>query len=72
MKRRDWSDRSSVTVKKKRGADRAIDTLWLHATLGVVDMEATGILRRCRVRPTLEKLSEAPHEPDIITLCVLP
>jgi hypothetical protein len=74
MKRRDRSGRSSVTVKKKRAMRRyrGIDALWLHASLGLVDLKATDILGCRRVRRPPEKLSKAPHKPDIITLRVLP
>jgi hypothetical protein len=50
---------------------RAIDALWLHAALGLIDLEATDILGCRRVRRPPEKLSEAPHEPDIIALRIL-
>src|SRR6478672_3744029 len=72
MNRRDRSGRSSVTVKKKRSADtEQFDALWLHAALGLIDLEATDILGCRRVRRPPEKLSEAPHEPDIFALRIL-
>jgi hypothetical protein len=37
-----------------------------------MELEATDILGCRRVRRPPEKLGEAPHEPDIITLRVLP
>jgi hypothetical protein len=40
----------------------------LHATLGLVDLEAADILRRCGVRWPSQERSEAPHEPHIVTL----
>jgi hypothetical protein len=47
---------------------RAFDRRWLHATLGVVDLEAADILRCRGVRRSPEERSEAPREPDIIAL----
>jgi hypothetical protein len=47
---------------------RAIDALWLHVTLGLVDREVTDIVRCRRVGWTPEERGEAPHETRIITL----
>jgi len=48
----------------------AIDALWLHTTLGLVDLETADVLGRCRVRWPPEERREAPHETDVVTLCV--
>ena len=51
--------------------NRAIDALRLHATLGLVDLEAADILRCRRIGWALEERGEAPHETDIVTLRIL-
>jgi hypothetical protein len=58
--------------EEAQGRYRAIDALWLHTTVGLVDLEAADILGRRRVRRPPGERSEAPHEPDIITLRVMP
>ena len=57
--------------KETQRRDRAIDARWLHATLRLVDLEAADILGRRCIRRTPEKRREAPHEPDVVALCIL-
>ena len=70
-KRRDRSGRLSVTVKKAQRRYRAIDALWLHATLGLVDLEATDILRCRLIGRALEERGEAAHRTHVVTLRIL-
>ena len=50
---------------------RAIDALRLHATLGLVDLEAADILRCRRIGWALEERGETPHETHVVTLRIL-
>src|SRR5580693_6575095 len=68
-----FSRRETVRNRPLVHCERILQwSLWLHASLGLVDLKATDILGCRRVRRPPEKLSKAPHKPDIITLRVLP
>lgn len=57
--------------EEAQGRDRAVDARWLHAGLGLVQLEAAQILRRRRARRPADEGRERPDVPNVIAAGLL-